>query len=73
MRIQHKPSSSSYTHQIQWTEQTKRYGKVTKQFKTTSDAVKMHEQSLTNNPEVLAWKTTRITYNKETNSYETTN
>lgn len=59
-----------YTHQIEWTEQSKRYGKVTKQFKTTRDAVKMHELSLKDNPEVLAWKTTRITYNKTTGKYE---
>lgn len=59
-----------YTHQIQWTEQTKRHGKVTKQFKTTRDAVKLHEQALKDNPEVLSWETTRITYNKQTKKYE---
>ena len=59
-----------YTHQIEWTENHKHYGKVHKQFKTTKCMVLTHELSLTNNPEVLSWKTTRITYNKTTGKYE---
>lgn len=59
-----------YTHQIEWTEQHKQYGKVNKQFKTTKCAVGMHEMLLKQNTEVLSWKTTRIEYNETTKKYE---
>jgi hypothetical protein len=59
-----------YTHRISWVENHKQHGTINKQFNTTWNAVKIHEQILSKNTEVLSWETTRIKYNKLTKKYE---
>lgn len=56
-----------YTHKISWKENHSMFGLVTKSFRTTEDALKLHLTSLLKNPEAFGveWETLPVYENAD--------